>query len=266
MLLKKRPHPSMVERLHIRQALIVLLIASIAVLSGCRAMEKDEPPIHPNLNMDFQERFDPQERNWFFADTRAMRPTVPGTVPRGFLREDRAFYYGAESAGAFVTTFPLPVTIDLVERGQERYDIFCAPCHGASGDGQGIITTGGYGYTPAPSFHTDRLRDMPVGEIYSIIVNGVRTMPPYASQVPVADRWAIVSYIRALQRSQNADLEDVPASMRSDLREMAAAAGEAAAAGDTTAAGAAPATTDTAAAAGAEAPATGPTSPGGPEQ
>lgn len=186
---------------------------------GCRGMDHKQPPIHPNLNMDFQERFNPQERNPFFADNRAMRPLVPGTVPRGFLREDVAFYDGRTADGAFVTEYPIQLTRELLERGQERYNIYCSPCHGMAGDGTGIITTGGYGYTPAPTYHTDRLREMPVGEMYDVIQNGIRTMPPYAAQVSVVDRWAIVAYIHALQRSQNAARSDVPAEVLAEMEQ-----------------------------------------------
>lgn len=168
--------------------------------------------------MDFQERFDPQERNPFFADGRSMRPTVPGTIARGFLREDRAFYEGRGSDGALVNENPLPITPALLERGRERFEIYCSPCHGAAGDGRGIVAIGGYGLTPAPSYHTDYLRAMPDGHLFDVITRGIRTMPPYAVQVSVADRWAIVAYIRALQRSQGASFEDVPADMRASLQ------------------------------------------------
>lgn len=183
-------------------------------------MESKNPPIHPNLNMDFQKRFDPQESNVFFADNRAMRPPVPGTIARGLLREDTRFYNGQAQDGQFVAEVPVPVTEALLRRGQERYNIYCAVCHGLSGDGQGIVTTGGYGYTPAPTYHDDRLRQVEDGYLYSVIVNGVRTMPSYATQVPVADRWAIVAYIRALQRSQFGTQADVPAQVLPTLEQV----------------------------------------------
>ena len=189
-------------------------------------MDSDKPPVHLNLNMDFQERFDPQEANPFFADNRSMRPPVPGTVARGTLREDVAFYEGRTGGGSFVEEMPVPTTRELLMRGQSRYNIFCAPCHGGAGDGEGIITTGGYGYTPAPTYHSDRLREAADGYLYDTIANGVRTMPSYGHQVPPADRWAIVAYIRALQRSQYASPEDVPAGIRSDVERAAQDAGE----------------------------------------
>lgn len=203
-------------------------------LAGCRGTQSDDAPIHLNLNMDFQERFDPQEANPFFADNRSMRPLVPGTVARGTLREDVAFYEGRTQGGGFINQLPVPTTRALLERGRERFDIFCAPCHGQVGDGEGIITTGGFGYTPAPTFHSDRLREMQEGYFYDVIANGIRTMPAYGHQVPPADRWAIVAYIRALQRSQYARPDDVPASIRADISQTPAAA---AAEDDTTSAG-----------------------------
>jgi mono/diheme cytochrome c family protein len=189
------------------------------LLAGCRGTISDEPPIHLNLNMDYQNKFDPQEANPFFSDGRAMRPPVPGTVARGFLKEDTGFYLGRTEGGAYVQTLPIPVTMDAVQRGQQRYNIYCAVCHGGSGDGQGIIMTGGYGYTPAPSYHDDRLRGESDGYLYDVITNGVRNMPGYAQQIPVADRWAIVAYVRALQRSQNATDADIPASARASIEQ-----------------------------------------------
>ncbi len=118
---------------------------------------------------------------------------------------------------------PIPLTIELLEHGQTRYDIFCTPCHGAAGDGEGIITTGDFGYTPATTYHSDRLREVTDGYLYDVITNGVRTMPAYAHQIPVADRWAIVAYVRALQRSQNASESDVPAVLLDDIRRGAGA-------------------------------------------
>ena len=199
-----------------------LFIAFIAVVigSGCRGTRSDEAPVHLNLNMDFQERYDPQEANPFFADNRSMRQPVPGTIARGTLREDEEFYEGRTEAGSYIEDIPVPTTRELLVRGQERYNIFCTPCHGSAGDGEGIITTA-YAFTPAPTFHSERLRDVQDGYIFDVITRGVRTMPSYAHQVPVADRWAIVAYVRALQRSQYASPEDVPPSIRADIEVQA---------------------------------------------
>jgi len=194
---------------------VVGVVALVVLLGGCRGTTSPKPPIHINPNMDWQERFDPQAANAMFSDGRAMRPLVAGTVPRGFLREDSRFYFGRDDAGNFIASLPVPATGELLTRGQERYEIFCAPCHGASGDGQGVITTGNYGYIPAPTYHSDDLRSRPDGYLYAVVANGVRSMPGYGRQVPVADRWAIVAYIRALQRSQHAEASDVPAGVLS---------------------------------------------------
>lgn len=202
---------------------LTLLVAAVLVLSGCRGMVSEAPPIHPNLNMDFQEKFDPQEANPFFADGRAMRVPVAGTVARGFLREDVGLYAGRTQAGGYLAEMPVPVTRELLLRGRERYDIFCAVCHGQSGNGQGIVTTGGYGYTPAPTYHDARLRDTEDGYLYDVITNGVRSMPGYAQQIPVGDRWAIVAYIRALQRSQNAERGDLPADVLRQIEQTQSA-------------------------------------------
>ena len=200
-----------------------VLVFAAFLLASCRGATHEHTPIHPNLNMDYQERFDPQEANPFFADGRSMRPPVPGTVARGFLREDTRFHEGRNADGIYVEAMPIPLTIELLEHGQTRYDIFCTPCHGAAGDGEGIITTGGFGYTPATTYHSDRLREVTDGYLYDVIANGVRTMPAYAHQIPVADRWAIVAYVRALQRSQNASESDVPAVLLDDIRRGAGA-------------------------------------------
>jgi mono/diheme cytochrome c family protein len=195
---------------NVRFSLPTTLLLATLVLAGCRGSLSEKPPIHINPNMDWQERFDPQESidRAVFADGRAMRPPVEGTVARGFLKEDVAFHEGRDVSGAFVAANVVPITDELLVRGQERYEIFCTPCHGGAGDGRGIIMVGndgsGYGYVPAPTFHQDRLRQVEDGYLYSVVKNGIRNMPGYAQQIPVADRWAIVAYVRALQLSQSA--------------------------------------------------------------
>ncbi|MGA7307204.1 MAG: cytochrome c [Rhodothermales bacterium] len=205
----------MTGKLH--HKLLATLFASMAV-TGCRGTVSHEPPVHPVLNMDFQERFEPQEANSFFADGRAMRPPVPGTIARGHLNEDTRFYYGKEADGSFVKKIPVAVDADLLARGQQRFNINCSPCHGKAGDGKGVISTGNYGMVPAPSYHDDRLRSVEDGYLFNVITNGIRTMPGYGYQVPPKDRWAIISYVRALQRSQNAGAADVPAEVQSELQ------------------------------------------------
>jgi len=169
--------------------------------------------------MDFQEKFGPQEYNPFFEDGAAMRKPPSGTVPRGYLRANSELHEGRLSNGEYVEQIPVAVNREVLERGQSQYNVYCAPCHGKSGDGNGIIMRGDYGYTPATSYHVDRLRQVTDGYLYDVITNGVRNMPPYAQQIPVRDRWAIVAYIRALQRSQYARPDNLPESVVTRLEE-----------------------------------------------
>jgi mono/diheme cytochrome c family protein len=180
------------------------LAAAIAllVLAACRQDMHDQP------------KYQPFERNAFFDDQRASRPLVPGVVARGHLDADQALYTGG-AAGAPVAVNPLPLTRELLLRGQSRYDIFCAPCHDRVGAGEGMIVQ--RGFKQPPSFHSDRLRGVPDGYFFQVISNGFGVMPAYAPQVSAHDRWAIVAYVRALQYSQHATLADVPESERAGL-------------------------------------------------
>jgi len=216
-----------------------ILLSGLFMLS-CRGQISEKPPIHPNPNMDFQNRFDAQEENPFFENNMAMRAPVEGTIARGALKQDDAYYQGLDENGNLVEDIPVEVTTDFIYRGKERYDIYCSVCHGGTGDGRGIIMTGQYGYVPAPSFHTENIRQMPDGHFYSAITNGIRMMPSYATQIKVEDRWAIVAYIRALQRSQNVpesemeqfdvDLADLQAEYQAEQERLAALEEERAAA------------------------------------
>ena len=179
----------------------VLLLAT--TLLSCRGQKTENPPMRTQLNMQFQERFNAQEENPFFEDGMAMRTPVEGTVARGMLRHDTVLFNGVDEEGNYVNEIPFDLTRDFLYRGKDRYDIYCQMCHGATGNGQGIIMTGQYGYVPAPTFHRADSYNMPDGELYSAIANGIRTMPSYATQIKVEDRWAIVAYMRALQKSQN---------------------------------------------------------------
>jgi mono/diheme cytochrome c family protein len=173
-------------------------MATIVVLAGslgCNQMMNDEP------------RYKPLAASDFFTDRQSARPEVPGTIPRGPLHFDKAFYTG-QSNGLPIETFPIPVTHALLVRGQERFDIFCSPCHGRVGNGDGMVVE--RGFAPPPSYHIDRLRAAPVGRFFDVMTNGLGAMPAYASRVPPSDRWAIAAYIRALQLSQLASLADVP--------------------------------------------------------
>lgn len=207
-----------------RLPLLLALVLLAGSLAGCRGMRSEHPPIHPNLNMDFGEHFQAQEANPFFENNMAMRPPVPGTVARAQLRttENAPYYQGRTAGGGFVNEIPMAVTSAMLERGAERYQIYCAVCHGDTGDGQGIIMVGnagqGYGYVPAPTFHSERLRDIADGYLYSVITNGIRSMPGYGHQLSVDDRWAVMTHVRALQRAQAASTADVPETERVQLQ------------------------------------------------
>jgi len=202
--------------------LAALALVPLALVAKARTTVSKKPRIHLIYDMDNQPKFKAQAASPLFADGRAMRPQVPGTVARGTLVEDERVATGRDKEG-WVMAIPVPVTRELLLRGQERYGIFCAPCHGLSGYGDGVVSRRAERleegtWTPAASFHTDTARNRPAGYIYNAIANGVRTMPPYGALIPVEDRWAIVAYVRALQRSQHATLADVPPELRQELQ------------------------------------------------
>ena len=177
------------------------------LLSGCRQ------------DMHNQPKFYPQRGTSFFADGRSARPQVENTVARNQMHENQYFYTGVVD-GKEGDGMPLPVNVELLERGQEKYNVFCTPCHSRVGNGAGMIVQ--RGYRPAGNFHTDRLRNAPLGHFYSVIANGYGAMPEYASQIGPEDRWAIVAYIRALQLSQAARPADIPSGQHpQDLHEIA---------------------------------------------
>ena len=171
--------------------------------------------------MHDQPKYIPLRSSEFFRDGRSARAPVEGTVARGHLRDDEHFYTGKVS-GKLVDTLPFPVTRAVLERGQERYNIYCSPCHSRVGDGSGVIVQ--RGYRRPESLHAQRLRQAPVGHYFDAITRGFGAMPDYSSQIPPRDRWAIVAYIRALQLSQHATLEDVPAEERSKMSPLPPAA------------------------------------------
>ena len=181
---------------------VSLWLPFVAVAVGCRQDMHDAP------------RYKTYARSDFFGDERSARPIVEGTIARGQLNEDEVLFTGKQG-GAFVAAVPLPVDAALLARGRQRYGIYCTPCHGLAGKGDGMVVRRGY-RKPA-SFHDQKLRDQPVGYFFDVITNGFGAMPDYAAQVPVRDRWAIVSYLRALQLSQHAVLDDVPAKHRPEL-------------------------------------------------
>lgn len=159
-------------------------------------------------------RYEPLEASTFFADGRGSRTLVANTVARGTLREDTHLYQG-KIDGQLAGVFPMPVTAEVMARGRERFNVFCSPCHGRTGQGNGIVVQ--RGFRAPPSYHEERLRNAPVGYFFDVMTNGFGAMSDYAAQVPVADRWAIASYIRALQLSQRATIDEVPAERRADL-------------------------------------------------
>jgi len=161
--------------------------------------------------MSNQPRYDPLEPSDFFADGMSARPRIPGTVARGELAMDPVTASGKMN-GQDIDGFPMPVTADVLNRGQERFTIYCTECHGRLGDGNGMIPSRGYRHPP--SFHTEQLRNAKTGHFFDVMTNGFGAMPSYANQVPVNDRWAIIAYIRALQISQNATMNDVPKGVR----------------------------------------------------
>jgi mono/diheme cytochrome c family protein len=164
------------------------------------------------LDMQDQPKYRPQRPSEFFADGRSERQPVEGTVARGTLDEDTAFYEGKDEAGKDIEAFPIAVDKTVILRGRQRYDVYCSPCHGRIGNGLGMVVR--RGFKQPPSYHIDRLRTAPVGHFYDVISNGYGAMLNYASQVQPRDRWAIVAYIRALQYSENANINDLPQEAR----------------------------------------------------
>ena len=182
-----------------RSSTAVLFAAVLALLAFCSACR---------LDMQVQPRVNPLAKSDFFPDQRSARPPVEGTVARGQLHEDAYFYTGkiGNTPGDYM---PFPVTREVLDRGRERYNIFCAPCHSRVGDGNGFVPSRGFPKQP-PSFHIARLQKAPLGYLYDVITEGFGIMPDYASQIPPQDRWDIVAYVRALQLSQNATMAEVP--------------------------------------------------------
>jgi mono/diheme cytochrome c family protein len=165
--------------------------------------------------MHDQPKYEPLAESTFFADGLSARTPVTGTVARGQLREDSLLYTG-KVGGENATMFPFAVDDQVMARGRERYDIHCSPCHARTGTGDGMVVL--RGYRQPPTFHSERLRSAPPGHFFDVITNGFGAMPDYAAQIRAEDRWAIAAYIRALQLSHNATIEDVPPDQRGSLQ------------------------------------------------
>lgn len=189
----------------------MLLVACGALLTvGCRQDMHDQPKIEA------------YEANAFFADGVGSRHPPEGTVARGWLREDSALWEGKDAAGELLDTLPMDLDLALLERGQQRYEIYCSVCHGSTGDGQGMIVRRGF-KQPSPLYE-QRLQEMPVGYFFDVMTNGFGLMSSYAKQVPVHDRWAIAAYVRALQMSQNAALAELPSPIQDEFHAALTAA------------------------------------------
>ena len=188
-----------------RAARILGLAALALWLTGCR------------MDMHEQPKYLPYEPTTFFDDGRSERPVVPGTVARGQLRLDELLYTGKEN-GALSNRFPFPITRQDLERGRQRYNIYCTPCHDYTGSGRGIVVQ--RGFPPPPSYHIDRLRQAPVGHFFDVMTSGYGSMYSYASRIEPEDRWRIAAYIRVLQLSEHSTVQDVPESERQKLTEQ----------------------------------------------
>lgn len=187
-----------------RRAVWTVLVVGVSLVAGCHRDMRDQP------------RYETFEASEFFVNGQSARPVVSGTVARGHLHEDETFHTG-RLEGELVSQLPLPLDQALLQRGQERFNIYCAPCHDRTGSGHGMIVQ--RGFRQPPSYHIDRLRQAPAGHFFDVMTFGFGVMPGYSVQIAPRDRWAIVAYIRALQLSQNATLEYVPESVRPQLEE-----------------------------------------------
>jgi mono/diheme cytochrome c family protein len=193
-----------------RPVLRALALTSLVALTSCaRGCTSSRPPIHINPSMDDQPKVLPQTASTFFRDGASMRQPVPGTVPIGGLKEDTAFFTGKGADGQLVATIPVTVDAALVERGRQRYGIYCQPCHDARGDGKGILFQ--RANVPTANLHQDRILKVPDGWIFDVITNGLALMPSYRWPIPPADRWAIVAYVRELERKRLASATGAPA-------------------------------------------------------
>jgi len=193
------------------RVLRILALAALVGLTGCaRGCTSSRPPIHLNPSMDNQPKVRAQTASAFFYDGSSMRQPVPGTVPIGGLKEDTAFFTGKGADGQFVAKIPVTVDEALLERGRQRFTIYCQPCHDARGDGKGILFQ--KANVATPTFHQERILQHADGFIFEIITNGLALMPSYRWAIPPADRWAIIAHVRDLQRKRAASAPATAAS------------------------------------------------------
>jgi mono/diheme cytochrome c family protein len=228
-----KPAASSASKRRVKAARRAVLILPLLLIAACRQDMQDQP------------RYKPLRHTTFFDDERSARPLVEGTVARGQLKEDALFFTGrtasaaqagpagasvgaiqtasvtgaqatpAPGAQGFADVFPFPVTREVVDRGEERFNIYCSVCHDRTGSGLGMVVR--RGYRQPPSLHIDRLRQAPAGYLFDVITNGFGAMPDYSAQISPRDRWAIVAYVRALQLSRQATVDDVPEDQRSNI-------------------------------------------------
>jgi mono/diheme cytochrome c family protein len=175
--------------------------------AGCRQDMHDAP------------RYDPLEASSYLPKGSSAQPLVPGTVPRGHLDDNEALIEG-KTGGKLIDAPPMTMTRADLDRGQERFDVYCSPCHGRTGEGNGMVVQ--RGYKQAANYHVERLRQMPIGYFYDVMTNGFGAMPDYRTQIPVDDRWRIAAYVRVLQVSHSATTADVPADQLRKLNESGA--------------------------------------------
>ena len=196
--------------MNMKNNILLLLLFCLLFLTGCfRGSKFEDPPIHLNPNMDNQPKYRSLEESYFFEDGSTMRKPIEGTVAVGRYNEDVSFISGKNKDGSYVADNPIILTREILDRGQDRYNIYCAPCHSQVGNGKGIVTQYDYPVIPG-NFHDNRIRNQPDGEMFNTITYGLRSMPAYGYQLKTEDVWAVVYYVRALQRSQNASFDDLP--------------------------------------------------------
>ena len=180
---------------------LMLLSVSVLMMVACgRGNFSEKPPVHLNPNMDSQKKYKAQSESNFFVDGASMRTPVEGTVAHGELRADDAYYRGKDAAGEFITSAPMEFTPEMVVRGEERFDIYCSACHGVNADGKGKILFYEYPIPPA-NFYDERIKKLSDGHMFNAVTAGWLNMPSLKAQVSVEDRWAIISYIRSLQKN-----------------------------------------------------------------